>query len=958
MFKVLSICKKELNSYFCSLAALIFIGVFVAGSLFAFFWVERFFARNIADIRPLFEWMPVALIFLISALSMKMWSEELRSGTLEFLLSNPVSSLELVIGKHLACLSLVAISLILTLPVAFIVASLGPVDWGPIIGGYLATIFVASAYISIGLFISSKTDSQIISLIMTVLFCGVLYLLGSPSFTSLFENSGSGLLRQLGSGSRFKSISHGVLDLRDIYYYLSIFCIFSILNIFTLEQYGWADKSSTGRHKARRILIGLGITNALFANVLLSYVNNARFDLTDGNIYSISDATKGYLSQLNETLLIQGYFSSETHPLLAPLAPRVQDLLQEYEVAGDKNVRVEIIDPIKNPDLEEEAARRFGIRPVPFQTSSRYQSSFTSSYFDVVVQYGDEYETLNFEDLIEVNATVNSGIEVELKNPEYEITRSIKKVLTSYRASGDLWENVKSSVKLKVYTSSDNLLPEPLPELKASIQRLGQAYKDEAGKKFDFEIIDLGKADENLQEVLHSQYGLRPLSLGIFNPEQFWFHIILENKGRVIQVPLPESLDEDGLKQIIDAELKRFSTGALRTVAMHTPSWKTSQFERYNPNLKFSDLREKFSENANLVSANLESGRLPDQSDILVVVAPENLTEKSVFTIDQFMMRGGTVIVSASPYKPSLTGEISISKIDTGLEDWLKHHGMSFEETMVLDTKNTPFPVPITRNLGGLQLRDYRMLDYPHFLDLRTELSSENAITSGLNQVTMTWASPLKVDLNDDADVKVTKLITSSDKAWVSSSPSIVPDFQRHPTYGYDQPDTFKSHTLGIMLEGRFNSYFTNKDNPLLEANAEEGVVSDNADTSSVINNVIEKSPSNARLFIYASSSFLSDEVRGLISSSRNQNIASPLILMENTLDWAIEDQGLLEIRARQGRFARGLKPLDDRAKSLWEGLSYLLALLGLITIYLFHKSYRHKSNQRLLRQLQAASSH
>src|SRR3546814_7772985 len=137
-----------------------------SSDLFVFFWVETFFARNIADVRPLFEWMPLLLLFLVSALTMRLWSEERRSGTLEFLLTSPVRPASLVLGKFLACLGLVAIALALTLPLPLTVAQLGPLDWGPVAGGYLATLCLAAAYIAIGLSVSARTDNQIVSLIV------------------------------------------------------------------------------------------------------------------------------------------------------------------------------------------------------------------------------------------------------------------------------------------------------------------------------------------------------------------------------------------------------------------------------------------------------------------------------------------------------------------------------------------------------------------------------------------------------------------------------------------------------------------------------------------------------------------------------------------------------------------------------------------------------------------------
>ena len=157
MKQVLSLTRKELNSYFSSPMALIFVGVFLAATLFTFFWVDEFFARGIADLRPMFRWMPTLMIFLAAALTMRQWSEEQQTGTLEILFTMPMKLYQLVLGKFLAALILVAVALALTLFLPISVASFGNPDPGPIVGGYLATLLLASAYIAIGLFISSRT---------------------------------------------------------------------------------------------------------------------------------------------------------------------------------------------------------------------------------------------------------------------------------------------------------------------------------------------------------------------------------------------------------------------------------------------------------------------------------------------------------------------------------------------------------------------------------------------------------------------------------------------------------------------------------------------------------------------------------------------------------------------------------------------------------------------------------
>jgi ABC-2 type transport system permease protein len=130
----MEVAAKELIQFFGSPIGYLFLLAFLGSTLFVFFWGEAFFARNILDVRPMFEWMPVLLIFLSSALTMRMWSEERRSGTLEFLLTLPATTLELVIGKFLACWVLLGIALVLTLPLPLTLAvadnSLAGLDWG------------------------------------------------------------------------------------------------------------------------------------------------------------------------------------------------------------------------------------------------------------------------------------------------------------------------------------------------------------------------------------------------------------------------------------------------------------------------------------------------------------------------------------------------------------------------------------------------------------------------------------------------------------------------------------------------------------------------------------------------------------------------------------------------------------------------------------------------------------
>ncbi len=966
MSTILRVAKKEFGAFFSSPAAFIVLGAFLAATLFVFFWVETFFARNIAEIRALFEWMPVLLIFLSAAITMRIWAEERRAGTLEFLLTAPVRPVSLVLGKFLACLGLIALALLLTLPLAMTVSFLGPLDWGPVIGGYVAALCLAAAYIAVGLFVSIKSESQIVSLIASTLICGLLYLIGSDTLSAFFGNRGAEILQLLGSGSRFKSITRGVIDLRDIYYYLCITAIFLSLNIYGLEKIRWADNPASSHHRSWQIAIGLLIANFLAANFWLAPLNSVRTDMTKGHIYSISEATRSYLQQLREPLLIRGYFSAQTHPLLAPLVPRLRDLLAEYAVAagGDK-VRVEFVDPAEHPDLEQEAGQKYGIRPVPFQTASKYQASVTNSYFDILVRYGDQFEILGFRDLIEVKAQSESNLDVDLRNPEYDITRAIKKVLYSYRGGGDLFSSISKPVALTGYFSADEQLPEELRKLKADLLALAEELKTESNGRFTSAIVDPDADNGKTAQKIKQEYGFQPMRASLFDQNSFWFYITLASGEQVLEIPLPEDLAKESLRQSLQAGLKRFASGFSKTVALNVPesSPPMPQFGMPGRGLQFTALKDVLSQDHVIADTDLRKGQVPSEADLLVVAAPENLDEKQLFAVDQFLMQGGTVIIAASPYKVDLDNELTIAPQKTGLEDWLTHYGISMDKTLVLDPQNSPFPVPAERNLGGFRVRKIDLVKYPYFVDIRPDgMNEDSGLTVGLDQITLNWASPISIDQAKNKGRKVIRLLESSDKSWLSSSTEIQPDFDRYKELGFPIDGKQEKHLLAAAVEGGFQSYFAGKPSPLLKQDdkAEEtpqadGEQKDEEKKEQVIIRQLDKSPDTARIILFASGSFLSDPILGISSSVMRSSYLAPVQLAANAVDWSLEDRGLLAIRGR-GHFSRTLAPMSKQTQMFIEYLNYALALLGLALIWLIRRQLQQRSKRAQLAFLQPIS--
>jgi ABC-2 type transport system permease protein len=939
MKQSLSITRKELEGYFGSPMALIFVGAFLAVTLFSFFWVDTFFARGIADVRPLFRWMPLLMIFLVAALTMRQWSEEQRSGTLEILLTLPVSPIQLVVGKFLAVMALVVVALGLTLFLPITVEMLGDLDWGPVFGGYLAAILLAGAYAAIGLFISSRTDNQIVSLILTVLLCGLFYLAGSSGVTDFFGDTVGEILRGIGSGSRFESIQRGVVDLRDLLYYLSLAGVFLALNVVSLDSKKWSTGERTLPHRRSVVLTTvLVVLNLALLNVWIFPLptRGLRLDLTEQKEYSLSQTTLDLLGNLQEPLLIRGYFSEKTHPKLAPLVPSIRDMLEEYEIASGGMVRLEIVDPAEDPEKEAEANQTYGIQPSPFQVAERYETSIINSYFDILIRYGDQNEVLNFQDLIEVQYG-RDDMYVGLRNLEYDLTSSIKKVVYGFQSVGAVLAALDTPAKLTLYVTPA-VLPEWLVDVPATIEKVAQDIASESNGKFTYVAVNPDAPDSPVtREELYDNYGLQPYAVSLFSAESYYLHMVLEVGDQSELIYPSGELSEADVRTAIESTLKRASPGFLQVVGMWTPPAQPTQDiygQVQQPLSSWQQLQESLRQEYEVRSVDLSTGQVPADVDVLVIVAPQAMTDKDRFAIDQYLMRGGSVVVAAGSYGITVdqfSGWLALKPLEDGLSEMLVSYGIQVEESLVLDAQNEPFPVQVARQVGDFQVQEIQAIDYPFFVDVRADaMASDSAIVSNLPAVTLNWPSPITIDEEKNTVRQVTVLMQSSPDSWTRTDTNIQPDLEVSDL-GFAVGAEQKSYPLAVSVQGVFESYFKDKPSPFGEdAFSEEE--SETEATQEPIPGTIEASPESARLVVIGSAEFVDDVVFSISSNLMGDRYLNSLKLVQNCVAWATEDLDLLNIRAR-GTYARVLEPMGENEQSFWEGANYVVALIALVFI-------------------------
>ena len=240
MRQFLSITKRELISYFATPVAYVFITIFLLLSGLFTFYLGNFFEIGQASLGSFFEWHPWLYLFLVPAITMRLWSEEKKSGTIELLTTLPVSTLNIVLGKFMAAWLFTLLALILTFPMWITVNYLGTPDNGVIMASYIGSFLMSGGYLSIGIFISSLTKNQVIAFIVSVTICFLFTVSGLPIVLDFFSSwTGEAITDVIASFSflaNYSDISRGIIDFRTLVYFLSLIFLFLYLNVITLDN--------------------------------------------------------------------------------------------------------------------------------------------------------------------------------------------------------------------------------------------------------------------------------------------------------------------------------------------------------------------------------------------------------------------------------------------------------------------------------------------------------------------------------------------------------------------------------------------------------------------------------------------------------------------------------------------------------------------------------------------------
>jgi len=385
-----AILRKEINSFFASPIGYLVIALFLLlnGLILWLFKGEFNILNNgFADLSSFFLLAPWVLIFLIPAVTMRSFSDEKKQGTLELLLTKPISLIHIVLGKYFGAFILILIALLPTLLYVYTVHQLGnPIgnlDVGNTLGSYFGLLFLVAAYTAIGLFTSSLSDNQIVSFIAAVFIC-ILFYIGFEGIADMFSSM---FVEQLGMSAHYKSMSRGVLDTTDIIYFLSITIFFIFLTSNRIKSQGIQKKEGT-------ILIGL-LIGLLILNIISSNFYK-RFDLTSDKRYTLSKSALNIIKEVNSPIIVDVFLEGEDFPSeFRRLQFETRQILEEFS-ASNKQVVFNFINPIESEasrDINIKQLNNRGLTPMQLSVEENGKSSQAvifpwalASYNDVTVK--------------------------------------------------------------------------------------------------------------------------------------------------------------------------------------------------------------------------------------------------------------------------------------------------------------------------------------------------------------------------------------------------------------------------------------------------------------------------------------------------------------------------------------------------------------------------------------------
>ncbi|WP_088323441.1 gliding motility-associated ABC transporter substrate-binding protein GldG [Polaribacter tangerinus] len=512
---MLAILNKELNAFFSSTIGYLVIGVFLLfNGLFLFVFKDNFNILNagFADINPFFYIAPWVFLFLIPAITMKSFADEFSSGTIEILKTSPLTFNQIILGKFLASLFLSIIAILPTISYILTIYALanpvGNIDFGSIIGSYIGLILLAATYTGVGVFTATLSRNQIIAFLLSVFVTFILFF-GFDAVANLFENN-STIIQQFGIQEHYKSIARGVIDTRNVIYFITI----SFFFLFCAKK----QLENTFRIK-KLVVICIGC-------ILINFISNSfykRFDITSDKRFTLSKVTKNTISSLDKALHITVYLEGDFPSEFKRLQTETKQFLEELS-SENKNLKISF----KNPDNIRESLIKKGMMPSQLTVEENGKLSEAIIFPWAEINWGKKTRIVSLLPTT-VLASQEEQLQKAIENLEHSFIDGIYTILQN------------KGKKIGVITGNGQL---------SDIYQY--SYLSEVAKKYQlakFTLRDLeGKEQQTLKDILNLDLAIIAKPTEKFTEkEKFILDQFITNGGKTLWMIDNVQADQDSL---------------------------------------------------------------------------------------------------------------------------------------------------------------------------------------------------------------------------------------------------------------------------------------------------------------------------------------------------------------------------------------------------------------------------
>jgi len=410
-FRVLvTLVKKELFNFFSTPLAYIILVLFVGVVSILFFAVGKFLQVGTTDLSNFFAYISFSFVIVVPAITMSSISREKQNGTIEYLLTQPITEIQLLVSKFLAYSIFILIILLTTVPLVVMIGINGPLDVGQVILQYIGAWVLGMCLVALGIAVSAALRSEIASFLTTVVIAALLILIGSDLIQLQFGLNS--IIEKIGLLSHYQSISRGVLDIRDVLYFIAFILAFLSIAFYLLVKDKYPSKNINLRYSQAALVVLIILT------LLIGYIGQVipgRIDFTSNKVYTLSDASVNVINMATDVVNMKLYASDNLPIEFQSQIRNVQDLLRDYQTYSGGKINYQFVSINNATDSTNEAAKA-GLQPIQFQVNNSDSTQTIVGYFGITMSYLDKSDVLNLNDQNIVNIL------------EYNVTKKLNKL--------------------------------------------------------------------------------------------------------------------------------------------------------------------------------------------------------------------------------------------------------------------------------------------------------------------------------------------------------------------------------------------------------------------------------------------------------------------------------------------------------------------------------------------------